>query len=93
MFASGNNLMHPWPILEAFVDYQISDEWVDEFGLVQLTEQDRRNIFGLNCLRSHGLDPAEVVWRVAHDEFFSARAQRVPAPWSALRGTALAPSA
>ncbi len=93
MFASGNNLMHPWPILEAFVDYQISDEWVDEFGLVQLTEQDRRNIFGLNCLRSHGLDPAEVVRRVAHDEFFSARAQRVPAPWSALRGTALAPSA
>jgi hypothetical protein len=59
MFASGNKLMHPWPILEAFVDYQISGEWVHEFGLGQLTES----------------------------------AQRVPAPWSALRGTALAPSA
>ena len=59
MFASGNNLMHPWPILEAFVDYQISDEWVDEFGLGQLTES----------------------------------AHHVPASWSALRGTALAPSA
>lgn len=93
MFASGNNLMHPWPILEAFVDYQFPDEWVEEFGLVRLTEQDRRNILGLNCLRMHGLDPAEVARRVAHDEFSRARAQRVPAPWSALRGTARAPSA
>jgi hypothetical protein len=42
---------------------------------------------------AHGLDPAEVARRAAHDEFSRARAQRVPAPWSALRGTALAPPA
>jgi len=34
-----------------------------------------------------------VVQRVAGDEFSQARAQGVPAPWSALRGTALSPSA
>jgi hypothetical protein len=54
---------------------------------------DRRNILGLNCLRMHGLDPAEVVRRVAQDEFSRARAKHFPAPWSALRGAALAPSA
>ena len=42
---------------------------------------------------AHGRDPAEVARRAAHDEFSRARAQRVPAPWSALRGTALAPPA
>jgi len=69
---------------------QFTDGWMKEFGLVQLTEQDRRKILGLNCLRMHGLDPAEVVQRVAHDEL--ARAQRVPPSWSALRGTARPPS-
>jgi predicted TIM-barrel fold metal-dependent hydrolase len=93
MFASGNNLMHPRPIVEAFAGYQFPDEWADEFGLTPLTEQDRRNILGLNCLRMHGLDAVEVARRVAHDEFSQARAQGIPAPWSALRGTALSPSA
>jgi len=93
MFASGNNLMHPRPILEAFAGYQFPDEWADEFGLNPLTERDRRNILGLNCLRMHGLDAVDVARRVAHDEFSQARARGVPAPWSALRGTALSPSA
>jgi hypothetical protein len=93
MFASGNNLMHPRPIIEAFADYQFPDEWADEFALTRLTDQDRRNILGLNCLRMHGLEAVDVARRVAHDEFSQARAQGVPAPWSALRGTALSPSA
>lgn len=36
---------------------------------------------------------AVVVRRVAQDEFSGARAERVPPPWSAPRGTALAASA
>ena len=34
-----------------------------------------------------------IVDGVAHDEFCRARTQRVPPPWSALRGTARPPSA
>jgi uncharacterized protein len=93
MFASGNNLMHPRPILDAFADYQFPDEWADEFSLVPLTEQDRRNILGLNCLRMHGLDAIDLAQRVARDEFSQARAQGVPPPWSELRGSALTRSA
>ena len=86
MFASGNNLMHPRPIAEAFADYQFPDEWAKEFDLVALTEQDRRNILGLNCLRLHGLDAAAVLRRIADDEFARARAKGIPGPWSSLRG-------
>ena len=39
------------------------------------------------------LDPAEIVRRVALDEFSRARADRFGPSWSALRGTAPAPSA
>jgi predicted TIM-barrel fold metal-dependent hydrolase len=85
MFASGNNLMHPLPLLEAFADYQFPDAAMQEFGLDALTEQDRRNILGLNSLRMHGLDAAQIMQRVADDEFSRARAQRIPGPWSALR--------
>jgi len=44
-----------------------------------------RNIVGLNKLRMHGLEPAEVMRRIAGDEFARERARGVPAPWSALR--------
>jgi predicted TIM-barrel fold metal-dependent hydrolase len=85
MFASGNNLMHPRPLLDAFADYQFPPEWMQEFDLRPLTVQDRRNILGLNSLRMHGLDPAQVTRRVADDEFARRRAHGVARPWSALR--------
>jgi hypothetical protein len=37
----------------------------------------------------YDLAPSKVTQRVARDEFSQARAQGAPAPWSALRGTAL----
>lgn len=88
MFASGNNLMHPRPLLEAFAQYQFSEEWAQEFGLPALTDSDRRNILGLNWLRMHGLDAGEITRSIADDEYSRARAQGIPGPWSALRDPA-----
>lgn len=85
LFASGNNLAHPAPLLAQFVDYQFSEEHMNEFGLEPLTEQDRRNILGLNALRLHGLDAAALAASVADDDFARRRAAGAAAPWSRVR--------
>lgn len=88
LYSSGTNLMHPRPLLEAFADFQIPDELIEEHGYPQLTEEDRANILGANVLRMHGIDPASVEPAVAGDEFEEARAGGFPPPWSALRSGA-----
>ena len=85
LFASGNNLCHPRPLIEAFDGYQFPDDWQAEFGIRPLTEGDRRNIMGLNALRLHGLDAGDVVARTADDDFARERRAEVPPPWSDLR--------
>jgi hypothetical protein len=32
LFASGNNLMYPRPLVESFADYQFPEEWIREFA-------------------------------------------------------------
>jgi predicted TIM-barrel fold metal-dependent hydrolase len=85
MFASGNNLAHPYPILEAFANYELPQEILAEFGFRQLTAVDRRNILGQNALRRLGLDERATLAAITDDEF--ARARRGPhkRPWSVLR--------
>lgn len=85
LFASGNNLAHPRPLIEAFDDYQFAEEDRHEFGIRSVTDEDRRNIMGLNALRLHGLDAAAVIAGTHDDCFARARQIAVPGPWSDLR--------
>jgi uncharacterized protein len=85
LFGSGVNLMHPRPILEAFDGYELPAAVLDEHGIPQLTEQDRRNILGENVLRMHGLEPDAVRTAVAGDEFELARADGYRRPWDVVR--------
>jgi predicted TIM-barrel fold metal-dependent hydrolase len=85
MFGSGTNLMHPFPILDAFDGFELPADLVEEQGFPQLTETDRRNILGANVLRLHGLEPDDVRSAVAGDEFDVARSDGYAAPWSVLR--------
>jgi hypothetical protein len=64
----------------------LPDDLMQQHGLKQLTEQDRRNILGLNAARLHKLDPAKLIADTIHDEFSRARARHIPQPWSVLRG-------
>jgi uncharacterized protein len=80
LFASGNNLAHPRPLIDAFDGYQFPEEYAHEFGLRLLTEEDRANIMGLNAARLYGISAQPVA-----DEFSQARARRIPGPWSAIR--------
>jgi uncharacterized protein len=86
LFATGNNLAHPDPLLKSFLDYRLPEDVMQQYGLRQFTEQDRRNILGLNAARLHQLDPAKLIADTADDEFARARAGGVPQPWSVLRG-------
>src|ERR1700722_9126485 len=88
LFATGNNLAHPAPILEAFSEYQFPEEYIEEFGLKPLTEMDRANILGSNALRLHTIDRGQVLANIAGDDFSLARARASWAPWSALRDPA-----
>jgi predicted TIM-barrel fold metal-dependent hydrolase len=81
LFASGNNLAHPRPLIEAFDGYRFPAAYRQEFGIRALTDQDRANIMGLNAARLYGLDPNPA----PDDEFSRARAAGVPGPWSAIR--------
>jgi predicted TIM-barrel fold metal-dependent hydrolase len=86
LFATGNNLAHPDPLLKAFLDYRLPEDLMQQHGLQQFTQQDRRNILGLNAARLHKLDPAKLMADTANDEFARARARHIPGPWSVLRG-------
>jgi len=85
LFATGNNLAHPEPLLRTFAGYRLSDEVMSKYGLAQFTPQDRANILGLNAARLHGLDPAAIIAATRDDGFARARAIAVPPPWSRLR--------
>jgi uncharacterized protein len=85
LFASGVNLMHPRPLLEAFADYELPAALIEERGYPQLTDLDRRNILGENLMRLHEIEPADLVNAVANDEYSVARAGESMGPWSLIR--------
>jgi predicted TIM-barrel fold metal-dependent hydrolase len=86
LYASGANLMHPRPVIDAFTRFQLPQELI-EAGLPALTERDRRNILGENKLRLHGLDPVAVLAGTAADVFSERGTDLTGAPWSRLRAT------
>lgn len=85
LFASGNNLAHPRPLIEAFRDYQFPDEYREEFDLPELTDRDRANILGRNGLALYGFDAGTALPVIADDVFSQERNVAVPGPWSNLR--------
>ena len=88
LFASGVDLMHPDPLLREFDNYLIPDSVLEEFGMRQITAEDRRNILGRNALRLHGLTEEEAVARAADDEFSRARQTGLNSgPWHTLRAS------
>lgn len=88
LFASGNNLSHPAPLLSVFANYQFPDALMEEFGLAPLTDRDRANILGDNALRLHGLEREAVIAATRDDAFAKRRAGGATIPWSGLRSPA-----
>jgi uncharacterized protein len=87
LWGSGTNLMHPWPILEAFRSFTVPQDLLDQ-GYPQLSEEGRRAILGGNVLRLHGIESATARTEFADDEFALARQRlggREEVPWRVLR--------
>ena len=86
LFASGNNLAHPQPLIEAFRTYQFAPEHCEEFRIRELTDDDRRKIMGENAMALHGIDRDTLVAATRDDGFARLRAEGPPRPWSGIRG-------
>lgn len=86
LFASGNNLAHPLPLIVAFRGYQFAPEYCEEFGIRELTDSDRHNIMGLNALKLYGVDADELRRSTTTDIFAQERKNGISPPWSGLRG-------
>jgi uncharacterized protein len=85
-WSSGAMNCHARPGLEAFMDFQFSEELLDRSGFFapvpQLTPEHKRKILGGNLARLHGLDIDQLAARIADDEFARDPGSDLPAPYS-----------
>jgi predicted TIM-barrel fold metal-dependent hydrolase len=85
-WASGTNNCHARPGLEAFMDFQFTEDQLRRFGLFapipQLTLEHKRAILGGNLARLHGLDIDALGAAIADDEFSQATANGLADPYS-----------
>ncbi len=76
MFATGCSLVHPRPVVEAFLDFEIPEDLIEGFAIPQITAEHKRDILGNNLLRLHGIDPDKVRADIADDEWARRRAEQ-----------------
>lgn len=88
MWGTGTTLSHPRPAIEAFLDFQLPEDLLAEYGmfgpLEQLTMEHKRNILGANYARMNGLDIEALKAGIAGDEFSRAPGEELPTPYSTL---------
>ena len=80
IWATGSILLHPRPFIEAFWNFQMPDDLVNDYGFPPLTNEMKRGILGGNIARILGLDVEAMKQAAAGDEF-AARTD-LAAPWS-----------
>lgn len=85
-WGSGAMNCHPRPGLEAFLDFQFSEETMDTEGIFspvpQLTHEHKRAILGGNIARLHDLDIDALAAGIKDDEFARDSGDELPAPYS-----------
>jgi predicted TIM-barrel fold metal-dependent hydrolase len=85
-WGSGANNCHARPGLEAFIDYQLSDDQRSRHGIFapipQLTMEHKRAILGGNFARLHGVDIPALAEAIKDDEFSRATAGGLAEPYS-----------
>lgn len=69
LYATGSMEWHAQPVLEAFWDYQISEEMQRKFSMSPMSREDKALILGENYAELIGVDLEEARARIADDEF------------------------
>ena len=80
IWATGAMLYHPQPYLQAFWNFQMPRDLVEDYGFPEVTEDDKRAILGLNQARLLGLNIEDLKLRIA-DDAFGGR-EELAEPWS-----------
>lgn len=83
IFSDGTMFVHTQPFLEAFMDFQFSEQTQAGLGIAPLTKEDKAKILGLNYARMVGLDIEAAKQRIDGDQFAVQLAMGRPAPYSA----------
>lgn len=60
LWASGYNIIHPKPILDAFLAFQMPESMTEDGSYLPLTDEDKGKIVGGNFARLHDLPVAEL---------------------------------
>jgi hypothetical protein len=63
----------PQPQIMAFRAFQLAPEYQDRYGYPALTDEVKRNVFGLNAARLFGVDPTATRCALASDPLASAK--------------------
>ena len=85
IFSTGCSFTHPRPVIEAFNDFKMPQNMVHG-GYPELTDQAKRNIFGLNWARMHGIDLAALKAKIDGDDIEAQKRRRGLRPaWVAAR--------
>ncbi|MBU2667194.1 amidohydrolase family protein [Actinoplanes bogorensis] len=85
LYASGFNITHPRPMIEAFAALEMPQRLKEERGYPDLTDEIKRKILGLNALKLHGIDPGAAATKIAGDQYEQRRAHDLEKPWTSLR--------
>jgi uncharacterized protein len=85
LFASGLNVAHPRPVLDALESIEMPKDLMEGKGYPAITPEVRRKIMGLNAARMHGIDPVKQLAKIKDDEFEQAKKGGLRAPWSGVR--------
>jgi predicted TIM-barrel fold metal-dependent hydrolase len=67
MIASGCPLVHPRPLYEAILDFEMPADLQAGYGYPEVTMEMKRKFLGGNFMKLHGIDQAEYQARVAND--------------------------
>ncbi|MFJ3802514.1 amidohydrolase family protein [Streptomyces sp. NPDC090088] len=69
IWGTGCLAVHPRPLIEAFWNFEMPQDLIEEEGMEPLTLETKKNILGRNFLRLHGIDEDELRASIAGDEF------------------------
>jgi uncharacterized protein len=88
VFASGCSLVHPRPLIEKLLEFEMPEDLVEGFGYPQMTDEIKRGILGENYLRMHGIDKDRFLASIENDAWSTRQQEGLPEPWSHYRESA-----
>ena len=82
LWAVGGLMLHSRGLEEAFWNYEMPRDLIEDYGLPPLTDEAKRQIFGLNAARVLGVDVDDLSRSTEGDEF--AKPRNLNPEWSTL---------